>query len=113
MEKKELKQTLEEVFDTKFDEKFSQNFDKKLEPFAAAIQGDIKGLRDEIREGFTRMSKIEDDVSYLRQWTTMLDKQIDEIKEQLEKVVYRHELRALEKRIERLEKIVKSVSQSR
>ena len=59
------------------------------------------------------MNKIENDVSYLRQWTAMLDKQIDEIKEQLEKVVYRHELRALEKRIERLEKIVKSVSQSR
>ena len=30
------------------------------------------------------MSKIEDDVSYLRQWTAMLDKQIDEIKEQLQ-----------------------------
>ena len=59
-------------------------FDEKLEPFAGAIQEDIKDLRDEVRGGFNlvgeRLDKVEENTKYLRGRAGLIERRINEIK---------------------------------
>ena len=83
-----------------------------INTLARMMQKEFLATRHEIRSDITeRFNKVDNDIVYLHNSFNMLDKKIDkiaeeikEIKTQLEKVVYRPELQALERRIAVLEK---------
>jgi len=78
-------------------------FVEALEPFAKAIQDDIRGIHKEIDE---RFNKVDDDIRWIHGSLDLLRQEIADIKEKLGNVVYRHELESLRDRVTRLEERV-------
>lgn len=110
---KQDKKDIKDIVSGTLEDSFPRLFEKALTPLASAIQKDFESIHkrfDKIDKRFDfleeRLGKVENDTTYLRQWTGILNQQIDDIKEALKKVVYRDELEALEKRVERLERVV-------
>lgn len=111
----EQKQELKEIV--------SGVFDEKLEPFAMAIQSDLKNIREDMRSMEARISerlkviderllRLEDDVSYLRGAVSLLQQEILEIRDFLKGVVTKEEVeilrisvKELETRLSKMEKI--------
>lgn len=95
--------------------KNKNNENMTIDDLARLVQGGFDGINKQMRDGFNLVDEglngVESDTKYLRGWADVLDRRIDEIKQQLDKVVYRHELDALRKRVEKLEEMVRSVKQ--
>lgn len=66
-------------------------------------KNEISGVRNEIREGFI---KISDEIIWIHGTLEVIQREIMEIKKKLENVIYRHEFEKLKDRIEEIEKKV-------
>ena len=86
--------------------------DKKvtLEKLAEMIQRGFAGTDERFEKVATkeemqeRFNKVDDDISWIHGSLDVLRREISEIRNELGKVVYRHELEALQARIATLEK---------
>ena len=86
--------------------------DKKvtLEKLAEMIQGGFAGTDERFEKVATkeemqeRFNKVDDDISWIHGSLDVLRREISEIRNELGKVVYRHELEALQARVATLEK---------
>ena len=72
-----------------------------LDGLARMIQGEFSASRKETNE---RFNKVDDDISWIHGSLDVLRREISEIRNELGKVVYRHELEALQTRVATLEK---------
>ena len=86
-----------------------------LDGLARIIQEEFSASRKETNERFNkvderfnkvdeRFNKVDDDISWIHGSLDVLRREISEIRNELGKVVYRHELEALQARIATLEK---------
>ena len=71
------------------------------------IKDDIKNEISSVRKEMdSRFNKVDRDISYIHNHLGLIEREIADIKEKLDKVVYRHELEALQARVEKLEKLL-------
>lgn len=66
-----------------------------------ATKADLLAFREEVEE---RFNKIENDISWIHGSMDVLRRELADIKEKLDQVVYRHELEQLRERVDKLER---------
>ncbi|MDP1706532.1 MAG: hypothetical protein Q8L36_01805 [bacterium] len=96
-------------------EKISIGLDKKIDNLATITQKEFRGVYERFERIDKRFEKIDgrfdklelkldSDFNFLNGRLDLIEREIADIKEKLDKVVYRHELDALQARVEKLEK---------
>ena len=87
-------------------------FIEAFEPFAAAIQTDLVAIKGEMKEMKYELMgemkrveiKFDDKISYIHGSLEIIRKEIEEVKNQMNNIVYRHELESVKIRLDALER---------
>ena len=86
-------------------------FNQAIEPFARVVQGEFVVQRRYFDEKLQEVKlELKDDVHYIHSSLDVIHRELQEIRSELSKVVYRHELEAVTRRVDEIERKMAAMS---